>query len=148
MSVFRLVVLCSLVVFCLSCATEMHGVYRVLHRERIAADYEVYLLRHEDSVRFYVEFKGDPVCEMEIDPEETRSVVSPYRFAHGETDNITTLYDGEKIVTVRWITKGMHTVVLYDLDGNGFPEMRVTTGEDGRLIEKLEPVVKSSELKQ
>lgn len=146
MSIFRLIVLCLVGTFCGACATEKHGVYRVLHKESIASDYEMRLLKHEESVRFYVEFKGEPICEMEINPQEIRSVVSHYRSGCFKTENLTTTYDGNKISTIRWTTRGTNTVVLSDLDGDGFPEMRVTREGENNRIERLKPVVLPSNL--
>lgn len=134
---------------CASCATEKWGVYEVLHRERFQDDYEAILLKSDDSVRFKVEHRFGqvwlPICEVEVDPEQTRAVVTPYRSGH-LSDDVTVFYRDGKITSVNTMTQGEDTVVLFDLDGDGYPERRATLGPDpsGMLEEQLAPQVVSS----
>jgi len=149
MNVLRLSAFCSIALFCGACVTVKHGVFDILHTESINPNFEVQLLRHEDSVRFYSEFKGRPICEMEVDPRGTRSVVSSYCSPVAVADEITIVYDGSKMSTIRWTTTETNTVVLYDRDGDGYPEMRTTSdGMGRRIVETLKPVVQSSVEKQ
>lgn len=130
---------------CSSCATEKWGLYEVLHRERFQDDYEAILLKSDDSVRFNVEYKGQPICETEVDPEEIRAVVGRYRSGH-PSDDVTVFYRDGKTTSVNFLPQGEDTVVLFDLDGDGYPERRATLGPDpsGMLEEELVPQVVSS----
>lgn len=121
---------------CSSCATEKWGLYEVLHRERFQDDYEAILLKSDDSVRFKVEYKGQPICETEVDPEQTRTVVTPYRSGH-LSDDVTVFYRDGKITSVNFMTQGEDTVVLFDLDGDGYPERRATLDlEHSKMVEE------------
>ena len=131
---------------CASCATEKWGIYEVVHREPFQDDYEAILLKSDDSVRFKVEYKGQPICETEVDPEETRAVVGRYRSGH-LSDDITVFCRDGKITSVNFMTQGEDTVVLFDLDGDGYPERRATLCPDpssGMVEEQLAPQVVSS----
>lgn len=132
------------VLLCASCATEKWGIYEVVHRERFQDDYEAILLKSDDSLRFDVEYKGQPFCEVEVDPAETRAVVSPYLSEH-PGDHATLFYRDGKMTGVRSMTRGEETMMLFDLDGDGYPEKRATLDADGvRIFEELSPQVVSS----
>ena len=138
----------SILTFCLlgcaSCTTEKWGVYEVLHRERFQDGYEAILLKSADSARFRVEYNGQPICETEVDQEETRAVVSNYRSGHPEDDVTVFCRDG-KLTSVNTMTQGEARVFLFDLDGDGFPERRATLRSDGNPIsEELAPQVIST----
>lgn len=135
------------VLLCASCATEKWGVYEVVHRERFQDGYEAILLKSDDSLRFDVEYKGQPFCEVEVDSDGTRAVVSPYLSDHPE-DHATLFYRDGKMTGVRSMTQGDETVMLFDHDGDGYPEKRATLDADGvRIIEELSPQVVSSRRK-
>lgn len=135
------VVLC-----CVSCATEKRGIWNVVYRERIQDDYEVLLLRNGNSVQFHVEYKGEPICETEMDPAETRTVLSSYK--SGNDEEVTLLYDDGKVVYSRWqgLSQGTNMLFLLDRDGDGYPETRCTWMPEGKIVrEELVPQVISPE---
>lgn len=141
---FRLSILAFCLLGCASCTTEKWGVYEVLHRERFLDGYEAILLKSDDSVRFCVEYNGQPICETEVDQEETRAVVSNYRSGHPEDDVTVFCRDG-KLTSVNTMTQGEARVFLFDLDGDGFPERRATLRFDGNpIFEELAPQVIST----
>lgn len=127
---------------------EKWGSYEVVHRERFPGGYEAVLLKSGDSMRFDVTFEGQPVCEVEVDPEETRAVVIPYRSGHPE-DHATLFYQDGKMPGVRQMTRGNEMVMLFDNDGDGYPDKRATFDTDGprlRMVEELAPHVVSTKL--
>lgn len=141
---FRLSILAFCLLGCASCTTEKWGVYEVLHRERFQDGYEAVLLKSADSALFRVEYNGQPICETEVDPEQTRAVVTPYRSGH-LSDDVTVFYRDGKITSVNFMTQGEDTVVLFDLDGDGYPERRATLRSDGNpIFEELAPQVIST----
>ena len=135
------------VLLCASCATEKWGIYEVARRDRFQDGYEAILLKSDDSLRFDVEYKGQPFCEVEVDSDGTRAVISPYFSDHPE-DHATLFYRDGKMTSVRSMTRGEETVMLFDHDGDGYPEKRATIDADGvRIIEELSPQVVSSRRK-
>jgi hypothetical protein len=142
--VIKVLLLSAIMTSGVSCAknrTSNYGVYDLIYKERIQQDYDIYFLKHNDSRRLHVDYRGNPICELEFDPEEIRSVICPYRSSHGQTDNITVIYHSNKISTVRRMTLETNTIVLYDHNNDGFPETRVTTNASGRLVEQINPVI-------
>ena len=140
------VVLC-----CVSCATEKKGIWDVVYRERIQNDYEIFLLRHENSVQFYAEYKGDPICETEIcpNPAYTSSLVFPF-CADDRTGSRFIYYGKDKgiFTTIACMPQGSNTVSLLDQDGDGYPEWRLITSFPANrevVCEELAPQVISSE---
>ena len=94
-------------------------------------------------MRFYVEYKGQPICETEVYPEKVRSFTSPYKIkTSDQVDGITILNDGKTITTLRWITDGANTFFIIDKDGDAFPEKRCTITPTERIIESIEPSFK------
>ena len=140
MRYFLLIIVVALLSACiLSCGRKMQGVYRVIYQEKMDNDYDVFLLRHENTFRFYVTYRKEVICEMDVYPREIHAVVFPYLSKYGAPDSHTVRYGSTgKLTTARWITSETNTVVLFDTDGDGLPDKRVTHNQDAFVTERLE----------
>ncbi len=135
----RLMLIMSFVLcmFNISCVTKRSVDGAAEYRERFQNDYEILFHKDENYVLFQVYYKDAPIGEMTFSPGNISAIVSPYVSKHGMVDKCVVSYTDNILHTVRWITSGADTVVLYDLDGDGFPDRRVIIGPNGRVVEEL-----------
>lgn len=126
MKFFQLL-LCGVMLCCTSCRSNKFCAWDVVYQEKFQSEYDVYLLKSSTggSLQFYVEFSGKPVCEVEVSQTATSAIVLPYRSCH-EVDRRGLFYDGEIISSVSIMTHGENTLLLFDLNGDGYPEEQST----------------------
>lgn len=146
---FRMFGLIVSALCCVACSTNKYGIYDVVYKSEMD-NFTVCLFKSDThhAVRFHVDYKGYGICEAEVDPVESRTVLSPYP-SNNDLDNVTVRYYDGKIHIVNRITVGTNTFYLFDIDGDGYPEKRITyqEGGDSMLFEHLAPQVLSHELK-
>ena len=147
---FRIFVSIVCALYCVACSTNKWGIYDVVYKSEMD-DFTVYLFKSDThhAVRFHVDYKGCGICEAEVDPEETRTVLSPYPSSN-DLDNVTVRYYDGKIHIVNRMTAETNTIYLFDIDGDGYPEKRITyqEGGDSILFEHLAPQVLSHEVRR
>ena len=104
-------IVCAL--YCVACSTNKYGIYDVVYKSEMD-DFTVYLFKSDThhAVRFHVDYKGYGICEAEVDPEETRTVLVPYPSSN-DLENVTVRYYDGKIHIVNIMTVETNTVYLF-----------------------------------
>ncbi len=127
---------------CVSCRTEMYGVYTVDYKHRIDSEKEVRVMVDDDSVMIWIEHCGEPIAQMRYYSNVVDSAITAYRSTvKGQANDMTMFCNGYRFRTVRNFSDGTNTTTLMDLHNDGyFPEQRVISNPTNRIVENVKPV--------